>query len=56
MKFMQLKEYERVEKVGIGKIKIGLAGVVLAIVFVVAFNCFNRKEQNKIERKETKKK
>ncbi len=35
--------------------KIGLAGVVLAIVFVVAFNCFNRKEQNKIEEKETKK-
>lgn len=35
--------------------KIGLAGVVLAIVFVVAFNCFNRKEQNKIEEKKTKK-
>ena len=35
--------------------KIGLAGVVLAIVFVVAFICFNRKEQNKIEEKETKK-
>lgn len=35
--------------------KIGLAGVVLAIVFVVAFICFNRKEKNKIEEKETKK-
>ena len=33
--------------------KIGLAGVVLAIVFVVAFICFNRKEKNKIEEKKT---
>ena len=33
--------------------KIGLAGVVLAIVFVVAFNCYNRIEQNKIEEKIT---
>lgn len=31
--------------------KIGLAGVVLAIVFVVAFICFNRKEK-KIDRKQ----
>ena len=30
--------------------KVGLTGVVLEIVFVVAFNCFNRKEQNKIEK------
>ena len=34
--------------------KIGLAGVVLAIVFVVAFVCFNRKEKNKIEEKKSK--
>lgn len=33
--------------------KIGLAGVVLAIVFVLVFICFNRKEQNKIDEKKT---
>ena len=33
--------------------KVGLAGVVLAIVFVVAFICFNRKEQNKTDEKKT---
>lgn len=31
--------------------KVGLTGVVLAIVFVVAFICFNRKEK-KIDRKQ----